>query len=618
VVANFLDKTFPNDTATDSARHQLALMLNEEQKYPEAFEIIVKIRPGYSAMTNARQLEGSIASMLVAAKETSPEKRRDIFRRTVNDLGRVSRPTAGAPEEDVRGYLMCRLRLALLLLSQSRADPEIERNPATRGFIRSREVAEEVLGSIPTFENLLDKKNELKLEGLNLHGAELKLQALDVRTRALYLQGRSLVDAKDFDGAAKAIQPIVDDVKKGMLYDPRMQEWAGAMSDSTPEGDRNAELKIKISKLAAGIDKIRRDIVMVGFKLRCVQGNKDEAAKMLANVKLAGGGIETNQATFEQMARELAAQMAAFRREGKTKEADDLGAGLTLLLKEFTALKELNPATILFLGHTFYTVAQYDEALAQFAKIKVPVVPAAELQLLMLKPDTPWWDVDPTKIMNGQVRKKLQEEIRDYRFAQLDTARALHGAAKFTEAEKLLKEAIGDAAKKGYAFNSIDFRKELAHMYESKAATLTEVKAANAEWQKSIKEWTTLFQIAQAQVKGIKPKTETDAGTSPDEVLRLKNNFFDAYFEVQRALTTANIQIIKTPANLAAAFERIGKSINDLETINKFAELAAKKEPLITPEVAFRYWELLEKNPELKKAYKEKGGKFFLDKPNVE
>ena len=91
-------------------------------------------------------------------------------------------------------------------------------------------------------------------------------------------------------------------------------------------------------------------------------------------------------------------------------------------------------------------------------------------------------------------------------------------------------------------------------------------------------------------------------------------------------IVTAYAQLIKNPAELEKSYARVAKSLNDLETVNKFNDEVEVEAPqgkvkttagaeLLTPEVALRYWELIDKNPALKNAYKAAGGKFFLTKP---
>ncbi len=67
-LARFLDRTFPNDTATDSVRHRLALLLVEDKQFDRAFEVVTQVRPGYAQLTTARLLEGYIASQLITSR----------------------------------------------------------------------------------------------------------------------------------------------------------------------------------------------------------------------------------------------------------------------------------------------------------------------------------------------------------------------------------------------------------------------------------------------------------------------------------------------------------------------------------------------------------------------
>ncbi len=606
--ALFLDEKFPNDSATDNARHRLAFLLRDDGKLDQAFQTIVKIRPGYTALLAARQFEGSLASELInprdkdAAAPLSAERKKAIYRQAIGDLSRVNKPALAASKEDVQGYVRCRLRLAFLFMTQSRADEETEKT--TPGYDRALGVADELIASIPSFNICQTKDKQPTLEGL-----ELTYQAQDLHTRSLYLRAKSLVDEKKFEEAGTIISGATGDISKP-LYDDKMKKWAAGPGDAGDE-PAIATRKSDVAKLASGVDRIRRDIVMVGFKLRCVQGNPAEAGKMLQLLKDAGGGVETNQASLELMARELAARIGELKKENKAKEAADLGAGLNLLLTEFTSLKELPIPTILFLGTTFYQIGEWTKAEAEFKKIKPP--------------SQPGWDKRPLIDFPQEIRGQLSKEIGQYRFAYLYIAKCLRGATKFADAEKLLQDAIGTAEKQGFAYSSLDFRKELATVYETKAAATADAKGANAEWGKALKEWTTLFQFAQSAVKNqLKPDS------APEMVKQVKSHYFDSYFEIQRVLATANTQLIKDPTKLATSFETGGKKILDLETINKFNDVKQVPGPegkmvpikagteLISFDVWTRYCDLLDKYPQLKAGYQKQGGKFFLERPKPE
>jgi hypothetical protein len=210
------------------------------------------------------------------------------------------------------------------------------------------------------------------------------------------------------------------------------------------------------------------------------------------------------------------------------------------------------------------------------------------------------------KLENNPDKKKFLESIRDYRPAQLSTARCLRGLNRFGEAEKLLVAAVGTPEKQGYAYASLDFRKELGLVYEAKGAAIADPKVAKDEWGKALKEWTTLFNFARGDVGKLKDPT-------PEQERQVKNRFFDAYLDHQRCLILANAQLLRGNPNLAKTFTDAGKKIFDMETVNKFAEL--EKKGLLVPEVWTHYCDLLDKYPELKNGYKAAGGKFFLERP---
>jgi TolA-binding protein len=604
-LARFLDKTYPNDPATDAARHRLAILFVQEKKFDEAFEVVTKIRGGYAQLTNARQLEGYIASVLVTTRDIAlpPGGKAGVFRRATADLSRVVKPPPNASEEEVRGYLSVRARLAQLYLAQSRADEEAEK--ATPGYDRAIAVADELLAAVPTFDSLTVNPVADKL---NLDGLEMRLLGRDVRTRALFLRGRAHVDGgpEKMPAAAAVIQPVIDDVAKtGSLMTPKMVEWLGGQGDA---GDPPfvAAQKAKIAGLTAGVDKTRRDIVMLGFKLCVRQGKPADAAAMLDRLKKAGGSVADNQSTYELMARELAAPIPGLRKEKKDVEAKALGDGVALLLKELSAIPNLTPSSVLFIGQTLHTVGQNDDALKEFAKIPAPAVPKVE----GVPADAQWWQVDAKTIQDGQARTKFQTEVRDYRFAQLYTAKALHGAKRLDEAEKLLTGVIGTSDKQGWGYASYDFRRELASVYETKGAGTADVKAAGVEWGKANKEWTTLFQFAVARVKNLPENAD------PAQVRQAKSAFFDAFYEIQRLLVVANTQLLAGNPKLNDRLAEVGKRIADMEITNKIAELEKEgpAKSIITAEVWNRYYELLDKNPTVKNAYKAAGGKLFLER----
>src|SRR4029079_8897905 len=91
-LARYLDRTFPNDLATDAARHRLAILLMQEKHYDQAFDAVTKVRAGYAQLTSARDLEAYLAAQLINGPKDQPLPaggKVAVFRRAVDDLSRV-------------------------------------------------------------------------------------------------------------------------------------------------------------------------------------------------------------------------------------------------------------------------------------------------------------------------------------------------------------------------------------------------------------------------------------------------------------------------------------------------------------------------------------------------
>jgi hypothetical protein len=584
-LARFLDEKYPADAATDRARHRLAGFLYEDGKLVEAYDALTKIRPGYEAVTGARLLEGAVAYQLLAPPKDSPlpdTRKAEVYRRAIADLERLSKPIPAAPVEEVRLYLSARCRVALLYLLQKRVDPEAERGAP--GHPRARQVAEEVIGMIPGFENLQEKGEGKK--GLSLDGLEMKLLAEDARTRAVYLMSRELFDAGNYDGAiAAAVDVLVEMRDRGPYFDDEMKGWQGGEKD-----DAEAAHKGRVANLAGGVDKVRRDLIVLAMRTRVQQGQAEKAAESLDQLKKFAGSLEANAPVLQQLAAEMAGQITSLRKAGKKAEADALTAGFGKLVDKIAAEPKLPPGVQLFIGQSLVVVDQAPKAVEVLKKI-----PRPDAALLTQPAD------------------KLQPEQRQavlvYRVGTLELARAYRHAKQFNEADALLKEVIGTAEKQGWGYSSLDFRKEVAYLHEAKGADAKDPKAASAEWGLALKQWTTLFQIAQKRLENPpKVKRQTDEGEKEvvDEgrFLEMKNVSFDAYVDHQRCLVKANMQLQKAaPDKLQRTMDQVSENLLKLERSNG---------PEINPRVRERYAELLDEVPQLKKTYQAAGGKLFL------
>ncbi|GIW83950.1 MAG: hypothetical protein KatS3mg106_463 [Gemmataceae bacterium] len=603
-LAQYLDQRFPDEPITDAIRLRLALLLIDDRQEREAYKLIIRVRPGFSQIAQARLIQAFLAINLLTNEQSplSDKDKQEVYQRTLRDLSQLPAPVAAASGEQVREYYQVQARLGQLYLLQDRFQPQAEKKQP--GYERALALADKLLKDLATFKGLQTNPPDKKgTPALSLDGREAQLLARDLQLRASLIRIARLLDQEppQLDEAEKTLRPIVDDLlRTGPLLTDQLKQW------STGEGDAGDEEAVKrqkaqIANLAATCDRTRREIGLLGFRLAVQQGNIDEAKRRLDALKKFGLTIETSQDMYEQLARQLAVRLSRLQNQKREAEAEALSKGVQLVLQELRSSQNLSPRTILFIAQTLATIGDYDNALQEARKIEAPKV----TDLPGIESNTEWWQVDVTKIADNQVRTRFQDACRDYRVAILIQARCLRQSGKLQEAEKLLVEAIGDQKNRRWGFTSLDLRRELAYTYEAQAAAESNPQKANPLWRNALNEWTTLFQYARADVQRLKEDTPAE------QVRRVKSAFFDAFYEVQRVLIAANKQLQKDQ-NLQRSLETVGRRIAEMEITNKIAEHEAQGTSIILPETWNRYYELLANEPIVKKAYQDNRGKLFL------
>ena len=634
-LARFLDEKFPADTATDTARHRLGFMLYEEGKLTEAFDVLVKIRPGYNQASTARLFEGSIAIQLLSAADSpiaaDPNRKREVFARAVADLDRTVRPAAGAEVDAVRAYVSVRCRLALLHLQHLRVDPQA----GGGGYARAQAVAKDVLETIPSFTKLARGDDKQ----LTLEGWELRLFGEDARTRAIFLRGQSAYTQQKYDDVFNIIGEVLAEMREQGRFTKQV-ESAGGMpppkepepkkepekkeppkknekkepekkeppkkepelkKEPEPKGDPDAmpaedPVKARVAKLAGSVDAYRQNLVVLGLKTRMKQGQVDKANELLGLLKSFGGGIESHVATLQQLSLELAAQIVALKREGKAAEAKVLTDGFAKLVANVSAEPNLPPSMHLFIGQALVIVGESDKAVESLKKVPPP----KDMTWLMPTGKLPTEEPQLTE---------ARRQVSEYRRATLELVRALRAAKKYPEADALLKASMGTAEKQGWAFPSLEFRKEVAYLHEAQGADAgANAKAAQTEWGLALKEWNSLYGITRGRVERDLKDPPKNAGGNVDNqaMLRNKNTFFESFYDVQRCVVKANAQLLMGKPKLQETYDKVAKAFVEQEK-NNGADMTA--------EVRMKYHDLLDEYPELKKAYQAAGGKLFLEKP---
>ncbi|MFO0797402.1 MAG: hypothetical protein U0804_07975 [Gemmataceae bacterium] len=575
-LARFVDERFPTETATDQARHMLASLLYDEGKPVEAYDASLKVRQGYERLPYVRLFQGAVATQLLAPLKDSPlpdARRTDVFRRTVADLEKLPPPPATANEDDARTFVSVRARLAFLYLLQKRIDPEAEKNEV--GYTRAARTAEEAAKLIGTYKSLMagDK-------GPNLDGWEAFLTTEDSRTRAVFLEGTDLFAAGKYEEVFGAAGKMLTEMnEKGPLAEQVKAVAAIDPDEEKANKDPDKAQKVKVTKLADGVDKLRRDLLVLGLKTRIQQGQADNGIQLFELLKKFGGSVETNQRTLEQLTTDMSGRIEALRKAGKAPEAQALSGAFGKLVERISAEPNLPTPMMLFLGQALVVVGEYDKAVETLAKVPRPAnlgAPPAD---------------DAARVAAAQFRR-----------AALDTARAQRMAKKFDPAEKLLAEAVGTKEKQGWAYSSLDFRKEACYLAEARGAETKDAKEANKHWGTAVKGWNELQAIARNRLTAPPPK-DMNGQVDNNKVQQNKNAFYDAYFDSNRCVLKANMQLLAGNPKLDDTMGRIAKLFVDLEQ---------KEGANMYAEVKNRYHELLTEVPPLRQKYEAAGGKLFL------
>ena len=151
---------------------------------------------------------------------------------------------------------------------------------------------------------------------------------------------------------------------------------------------------------------------------------------------------------------------------------------------------------------------------------------------------------------------------------------------------------------------SREFRRELFHFFEAKALA-TPVATALPVWARAIREWTAFNNEYRTELVRPEPKEEQAAAAARQYKESIRPFFFDTFYEKSRCQVAA-YKHVKAGDAKAAGLSGVAANMKKMEVANA----ADFHQPTHA-----KLHELLEANPELKKAYTAEGGKLFLSKP---
>lgn len=529
-----LEANFPHEGATNSARRLLAALHANERNYRAAFELLARVGPNAEDLAVVRTAQARLGFLINTGQDDSVSEadRRAIFLRAVADAEAVPRP--GEPDA---AYFMLRNMLANLYLTN-----------APDGFAKADQIAGDTLKAVAA-SSIPDSDK-----------ATLAFAAEEARLRSRLGQAAAMFQLGKYQPMADAMAPALAEIRsRGRAMQPKL------------EGEARV--------LAASLDGVRRDFVVLAMHGQIRQGQFDRAAELFELLDSLGGSAEATSAALGRLVGLVRPQIEQLRRDGKTAEAEELAASVGRMLRKQADKPELPAMVHATLGRSMRDLGRVEDALPVLDKVPRP---AAELL--------------------ARKTTELDEEGRNavvaFQIAQIERARALRALKRFDDADAILRDALGADDAPGWA-RSLEFRREAALLLEDKAHALD--TDSPSERQRAWSEAKTAWERLAGQYTAIlrNPKLE------PHEREKLAPVYLELLCDLRRCIARGNAQLLANmPDRLADSNKRIARQVHEIETANPKS---------LTADVRKKYADFLNDYPAIREEYVALGGKAFLE-----
>src|SRR5262249_45891953 len=192
-IAKFMEETWPNDSPTDMARHQLGSLLAMEGDWLGALEAYARVTPAYANLAYLRHEQGMACYRLQLAPEDrkgiTPEVKKQWFDRIVAELERMPDLAQAADAGSANAYCLARLQLGYLYHLNGGK------------YKQAEDIAKSLLEQVPKYVSLDDRQR-----------AELMQQSQALRLASLYGEVFERVKVGEHGKAAALYMPVVEDL----------------------------------------------------------------------------------------------------------------------------------------------------------------------------------------------------------------------------------------------------------------------------------------------------------------------------------------------------------------------------------------------------------------------
>jgi hypothetical protein len=353
-LAQYIEQTWPNDPAADTARHTLGMLLLAEKKCPEAVETLDRISSKYSDLTLALNQLANAALQAENEGTKPPPDRPSYLDRAIAALVRIPPLSPQAEPSAMQIYFAAKLMLADIYFR-------------TKQHEKVEALAETILKRL----ECLDEKTKA---GHRANILAVKLYAELGRAEADYTAGR-------YTQVREILDPLIKQMK-----DPA-------------QGPELAEVKEKNPNLMRAL---------LGLALRAnMQG--DRISRGLEVLRLLQEAFPQNSAeSVIPVVQQLNHRLQRERQQGEPakQESEKTMATLSIFLEEWSRLQEKSPApdVVLFLAGIYSSLDDHQKAAEWANRIDEPR-PAPGMQV-----------ADPKEVQLYHVARLLY--VRELRLAK--------------------------------------------------------------------------------------------------------------------------------------------------------------------------------------------------------
>ncbi|MFL5328984.1 MAG: hypothetical protein ACJ8C4_08705 [Gemmataceae bacterium] len=333
--AKFMEATWPDDPATDTARFQLGLLELAARDYLPAFEKLSAIRDTFPGCAEARY-RGGVAAQAIQSKDVAlaTTTKTAILTRSIGQLRQLKLPAGNASVETVVATCQAKFQLGYLLLQST---------PTLKGFEEVHELGRTLNVGLPDW---LGSSDALL--------AQLQAEAERLAIAGAVGQAELLLKDANYDQANSVIAPLLESISR-----------TAAQKPSTDDRDRAWHQSL----VAA-----RRDLALTGIRIGIIANRSGQTKSALKCYRslMAGNKGTSDQTALLRLTAELNQDLEIAKRSGDVGKQDRIRKGISELLREFEPKNNATAEEQIFLAQAYSAIGEHDKSAKLLAALGPP------------------------------------------------------------------------------------------------------------------------------------------------------------------------------------------------------------------------------------------------------